>query len=598
MKTKNKKGLARLLEIAGEKKYLLIFSCVFSVVSALSMLVPYLSVYKILQHLLQNATDISKTNYHLLTSWGWIALIGLGIGLITLYCSTIFSHVAAFNILYKLRIKVSEHIGKLSLGFLNSSSTGAIKKTMEQNIEKIESFIAHTIPDIIGVVATIIFMFAIFFSLNVWLALVVLLIITVAFSMQIFIFFGKKSKDMVRYYFDSQETMSASAVEYVRGIPVVKIFSQSVNSFRNFVKEINTYKDYALKVCDMYESPLVRFAVLLNSIVIFLLPIGILLWYHTPQTLAFATVWLFFIIMSPGLSTPLFKFMHLGSSTKEIDEGVKRIDDILNVKPYPQTSNPQVPENYTVEFHNVSFSYDDKSENKVYALKNVSFIAKEHQTTALVGASGSGKSTIASLIPRFWDVKEGFVTIGNVNVKDILQKDLMNLVSFVFQDTFLFLDTIANNISMGNGDADMQDIIQASKLAQCHDFIMNLKDGYNTRIGEEGINLSGGERQRICLARAIYKNAPILVLDEATAFSDTENEKKIQTAINNLMQNKTVIIIAHRLTTIKNADKIVVMDKGRISQQGNHNELIDKEGVYKNMWQAFTSALTWKLEQQ
>ena len=593
---KNKKGIARLLEIAGQKKSLLIASGVLASVSAAAMLVPYLSVYKILEELLQNAADITSINSALMKSWAWIALIGLAVGLITLYASLMASHVAAFNILYGLRIKISEHIAKLPLGFITSSSTGAIKKTMEQNVEKVETFVAHTIPDFVGVIASLVLMFAVFFSLNVWLALVCLVVIGVSLYLQFSIFFGKEAEKIVKTYYDTQESLSSSAVEYVRGMPVVKIFSQSVNSFKDFTKQINNYKTTALKICDLYEKPMIRFVVGLNSVVTFILPFGILLSEHSASAVSFAVVWLFFIIMSPGLASPVFKLMYLGSSTKEIDEGVQRIDKILNVKPHSEPSNPQIPSSYDIKFQDVCFSYDPDADKENYTLQNINFTAENGKITALVGASGSGKSTLASLIPRFYDVNAGAVLIGGVNIKDIANSELMNMVSFVFQDTFLFFDTIAENISAGQSTANIERIIASAKKAQCHDFIMSLPDGYQTRIGDKGINLSGGERQRICLARAVMKNAPILVLDEATAFADTENEQLIQKAINNLVKDKTVIMIAHRLSTIKNADKIIVLDKGMIAQKGTHSSLLQTEGIYNNMYKAFTQSRQWQIK--
>lgn len=592
---KNKKGIARLLEIAGQKKSLLILSGTLASVSAAAMLVPYLSVYKILEELLQNAADITHINAVLMKSWAWIALIGLAVGLVTLYASLMASHVAAFNILYGLRIKISEHIAKLPLGFITSSSTGAIKKTMEQNVEKTETFIAHTIPDFVGVIASLILMFIVFFSLNVWLALVCLVVIGVSLYLQFSIFFGKNAAKIVKTYYDTQESLSASAVEYVRGMPVVKIFSKSVNSFKDFTRQINNYKRLAIQMCDLYEKPMMRFVVGLNSVVAFILPFGILLFNHSASAISFAVVWLFFLIMSPGLASPVFKLMYLGSSTKEIDEGVQRIDKILSIKPNPETSNPQLPKDYDIKFENVCFSYNQDMKTEDYTLKNINITAEKGKITALVGASGSGKSTLASLIPRFYDVNAGAILIGGVNIKDIAGVQLMNMVSFVFQDTFLFLDTIANNISVGQNPANIERIIDSAKKAQCHEFIMSLPDGYQTKIGDKGVNLSGGERQRICLARAIMKNAPILILDEATAFADTENEQLIQKAINNLVKDKTVIMIAHRLSTIKRADKIVVLDGGKIAQEGNHSSLLQTEGIYKNMWEAYSQSQQWKI---
>ena len=329
---KKKTGIARLFEIAGERKGLLILSGILSAGSAACMLIPYLAVYQILSKLLYYNTDLNHIDSNILIHWGWIAFIGLIIGLILLYASLMFSHVAAFRILYGLRIKLAEHLGKLSLGYLNSSSTGAIKKTMEQNIEKIETFIAHTIPDLVNVTATVILMFFIFFSLNGWMATICLTCIILSIGLQFATFFGKKANEFMKTYFDTQEQMSASAVQYVRGMPIVKIFGQSVRSFCQFNEEIETYKRYALKVCDTYQPGMITFTVLLNSLVTFIIPAGLLLLSGNPENIALATVWLFFIIMGPGVASPIYKLTFLGSGTKEINEGVNRIDNIFAEK--------------------------------------------------------------------------------------------------------------------------------------------------------------------------------------------------------------------------------------------------------------------------
>lgn len=595
MKEKKKTGLARLFEIAGERKGLLILAGALSAASAACMLVPYWSVYEILNELLHNGGDWNRVDGALLIRWGWIAFFGLIGGLLLLYGALMSSHVAAFRILYGLRVSLSKHIGRLPLGYLNGTSTGAIKKTMEQNIEKIENFIAHTIPDMVNVVATIALMFAIFFSLDGWLAAVCLAAIAVSIVLQFSNFMGKKAQEFTRIYFDAQERMSASAVQYVRGMPVVKIFGQSVRSFRQFNAEIEAYKTYALKVCDTYQSGMIAFVVILNSLITFILPVGLLL-TGGAANIALAAVWLFFIVMGPGVASPVYKLMYLGGGTREINEGVVRIDRIFEQRPIPEAANPQRPESYDIEFRNVSFSYENKEEaTRTEALRDLTFTARQGEITALVGPSGSGKSTVANLIPRFWDVRQGEIRIGGINIKEIATEHLMDIVSFVFQDTFLFYDTLYENIAVGRPDAKREEVEAAARAAQCHNFIERLPNGYMTHIGDKGVYLSGGEAQRICVARAILKNAPILVLDEATAFADPENEYKMQQALQALIRNKTVIIIAHRLSSIISARQIVVLKEGRLVQCGRHGELSTTDGVYKKMWDAYTDAFRWQL---
>lgn len=596
-KQKTKQGLARLFEIAGQRKGLLILAGVLSAASAACMLVPYWAVYRILTELLENAGDTGGIDAGLLVKWGWIAFLGLVGGLILLYAALMASHVAAFRILYGLRVRLSEHIGRLPLGYLNGTSTGAIKKTMEQNIEKIENFIAHTIPDMVNVVATVVLMFAIFFSLDGWLAAVGLAVIAVSVILQFSNFMGKKAQEFTRIYFDAQERMSASAVQYVRGMPVVKIFGQSVRSFRQFNAEIEAYKTYALKVCDTYQPGMVAFTVLLNSLVTFFFPIGILLVGGSPGDIALAAVWLFFIVMGPGVASPVYKLMYLGGGTREINEGVVRIDRIFDRRPVPEPAEPRVPTTYDIEFRHVGFSYSNEVEaTRTEALRDISFTARQGEITALVGPSGSGKSTVANLIPRFWDVGQGEIRIGGIDIREIATERLMDIVSFVFQETFLFYDTLYENIRTGRPDATHEEVVAAAKAAQCHEFIERLPDGYATRIGDRGVYLSGGEAQRVCVARAILKNAPVLVLDEATAFADPENEWKMQQALQHLIRDKTVIIIAHRLSSIVAAQQILVLRQGQLVQSGRHEVLSKTDGVYKKMWDAYTDAFRWQLD--
>ena len=594
---KKKKGLPRLFEIAGEKKGLLILAGVLSALSACCMLIPYLAVYQVLNNLLENAGEINNVNKEYLTDWGWIAFAGLIGGLLLLYGALMSSHMAAFRILYGLRVRLSEHIGRLPLGYLNNSSTGAIKKALEQNVEKIELFIAHTIPDLVNAAATVAVMFVLFFSLNGWMAAACLLAIVISILVQFSLMFGRKSKDFFRQYFDTSEQMSASAVQYVRGMPVVKIFGQTVASFRQFSQSIYAFKKYALHVCDTYQPGMVWFTVLLNSIVTFILPVGLLLLSREPGNVVLAGVYLFFIILGPGVAAPFHKLTFLASNAREIDEGVSRLDAIFEEKPVPDPVIPQSPHKHDIRFEHVSISYENTKETtRTEALKDISFTAHAGEITALVGPSGSGKSTIANLIPRFWDVTQGAIKIGGINIREIATEQLMDRVSFVFQDSFLFFDTLYENIRVGKPDATEEEVHAAARAAQCDEFIGRLPQGYQTLIGEGGVYLSGGEEQRVSVARAILKNSPILVLDEATAFADPENEYKMQLALQELIKDKTVIIIAHRLSSIISANQIIVLKEGEIVQKGVHAELSRKEGVYKKMWDAYTDAFQWTLK--
>ncbi len=595
-KSKKKEGLARLFEIAGQRKGLLILAGVLSAGSAVCMLVPYWAVYEVLKELLTHGGNPATSDGETMIRWGWIAFGGLIGGLVLLYAALMSSHVAAFRILYGLRVRLSEHIGRLPLGYLNNTSTGAIKKTMDQNIEKIEGFIAHSIPDLVNVMATVAIMLVIFFSLDVWLTVACLVVVLLSLFLQFSNFMGKRAKEFMAIYYDAQEKMSASAVQYVRGMPVVKIFGQSVRSFRQFNAEIQAYKTFALKCCDTYQNGMIAFTVLLNSMVTFILPMGILLLQASPQSLSLAVVWLFFIIMGPGMASPVYKLTFLGGNTRDIDEGVNRIDRILEKKPVPEPVHPQVPTAYDVEFRHVSFSYENAEQGtRTEALRDVNFIAPQGKITALVGPSGSGKSTVANLIPRFWDVEQGEICIGGVDIRQIATAKLMDMVSFVFQDTFLFYDTLYENIAVGSPDATKDEVVAAAKAAQCHDFIERLPQGYDTMVGEGGCTLSGGEKQRISIARAILKDAPVILLDEATASLDPENEVEVQKAIDTLIKGRTVIAIAHRLKTIKNADRIIVLDNGRMQEEGTHDELLRKQGLYAHLWEIQESISGWKL---
>ncbi|ANY70567.1 ABC transporter ATP-binding protein [Paenibacillus sp. BIHB 4019] len=587
-----KKGIARLLELAGERRGLLAVSGIFSALSAICMLIPYVSVYFIVKELLEHAANPAAADSGLMIRWGLVALGGLLASLLLMYGGGLASHIAAFRILYGLRVKLSSHIGRLPLGWLNSTSTGAVKKTLDQNVEKVETFVAHQLPDLIHMAVTIVIMIIAMFWLNVWLAAACLIPIVLGFVLQMLMMSGSKKQESIKQYYDSLERLNGSAIQYVRGMPVIKVFGQTVFSFRQFYEDMVKYRDFCVKYTDQFQYGFLSFKVVLSSFAAFILPVGVFLLQRDPGNVAFAAVLLFFLILSPGITAPMFKIMHLASGLRDINEGVERIDKIFAEQPVPEPKFPKRPVSYEVAFQDVSFSYGQADS---LVLSNVSFVAQQGEVTALVGPSGAGKSTVASLLPRFWDVREGAIQIGGVDIRDMASEELMNTVAFVFQQTFLFYDTVYNNIAIGVPDAKPEAVYAAAKAAQCDTFINQLPQGYHTLIGEGGVYLSGGEEQRIAVARAILKNAPVLVLDEATAFADPENEFEMQLALKELTKGKTVIVIAHRLSTIRDASQIIVMDEGRIAERGKHEQLIAAGGLYSKLWNAYTAATVWRI---
>ena len=592
---KSETGFARLMEVAGRKRGLLTFGGIFSSLGTAMTMIPFISIYFILAELFNNAANPMASDGPYIIRWGLIALGGLLGGLLFIYIGSMACHIAAFRILYDMRTSLASHIGRLPLGYLTRSATGTIKKMLDLNVEKVENFIAHSLPDLIGASALIVIMMVAMFFFNIWLAIAALVPIFLAFVAQAAMFGKAGRRGWLAKYQDSLEKVSASAVQYVRGMPAIKIFGQTVHSFRQFHKDITDYRDFVVAYSDGFENSYGAFRALLVSLPVFILGGGALLISREPNNLAVALVFLSFIVVVPGLRSPLFKLMHFTAQTKHIDEGLRRVDLIFGQRPTPETTAPRVPESYEVTFKNVVFSYNSDAATRLEALSDVSFTAPQGGVTALVGPSGSGKSTVANLIPRFWDVTEGSISIGGVDVRDIATEQLMDIVSFVFQDSFLFYDTILENIRMSRPSATREEVIAAAKAAQCHDFISELEKGYDTMIGEGGTFVSGGEEQRINVARAILKDTPILVLDEATAFADPDNEHRMQVALSTLMQGKTVIVIAHRLSSVRRANQIIVLEEGHIAQRGTHDDLLAAGGLYSKMWTAFVSSAGWRI---
>ncbi|MDR1585856.1 MAG: ABC transporter ATP-binding protein/permease [Treponema sp.] len=586
-------GIARLWELALTKKALVFTACVLSVLSIAVSFTPFGAVYLIIRELVSHYGNLSALDTERITRLGWLAFGGSAAAVLLTFFALLCSHVAAFTTLYKLKLDFTRHIASLPLGFHTENSTGKIRKVVDENIEKLEGFIAHQLPDLAGSFAMPVITLIILMVFDWRLGLASLLPIVLSYLIQMAAFSGKAARTFIAHYQDSLEDMNNSAVEYIRGISVLKAFNQTIYSFRRFHETIKTYGKFVRDYTNSFENHMTLFMLVINHVYLFLIPVILLISGKVGDYPAFALASVFYLIFSVTIPTPFTKLMYVAQIGKQIADGIERMDRMLDTPPLAETASPKTTDEYSVSFENVSFSYDKGKETPTLA--DVSFTAKQGELTALVGPSGSGKSTIAHLIPRFYDTDGGAVKIGGVDIRDMASEYLMGIVSFVFQDVFLFKQSIMDNILIGNRNAARGEVIAAAKAAQCHEFIEKLPSGYDTVIGTKNIHLSGGERQRVVIARAILKNAPIIVLDEATAFADPENEQKIQAAFEELMKNKTVIIIAHRLSTVRGADKIVVADQGRIAEEGRHEDLVKSGGRYSRMWEQYTGAMNWTL---
>lgn len=573
---KQKTGIGRLLQIAGKRKRLLICSAVLAVLHALLTIVPYLLICAIIKELLSPAVNTGLIQGYI--GWCVVAVIA---AYALLYASGIASHIAAYNILYELRRQMAEKLGRLPLGFINSQHSGTLKKIMADDVERLENFIAHSIPDFVKGLALPLVMLAYLFTVD-WRLALASCVPVILLAVVIPLLFNRQRRDLITAYHQSIEGMNAAIVEFVRAMPVIKIFGHTADGFEKYSGAVNRFRQMVLEWNKHSSASFGIFISFISNATLPVLALGLYLYFSGGLTLP---VFFLFLILGVGYIRPLFALPNLGSQLSVISYGVKRLDDILFSQEQETTGDQQLDDDYSITFDHVSFSYDGSTK----VLNEVSFHVPQGSITALVGPSGSGKSTAAQLVARFWDVQRGCILIGKRDIREVRPEMLMEQVSFVFQDSFMFHQSIYENIRMGM-DKTEADIIRAAKAAQCHDFISRLPKGYQTRWGAAGVQLSGGEQQRIQLARAILKDAPILVLDEATAFSDPENEFLIQQAFSKLIRNKTVIVIAHRLSTITGSDQIVVMEKGRIAGKGTHEELLQRCSLYESMWNAHTRA--------
>ena len=587
---KRKTGLARLIEIAGTKRRLLIGAMLLAVITAIVQFVPIIAVYNILIELAEHALDPSLIDKTYIWLWSYIALGAFfAFGVLT-FASLMLSHIAAFNILYEIRMQLVQKMVRLPLGFFSRRASGELKKIMSDDVERIELFIAHHIPDIVTALLFPLILVSYMFAVDWRLAIVVLAVLAMAFYVMGRMYTGKKIREVSKRYVETLGRMNASIVEYIRGIQVVKTFTESTNAYRKLNDDIKEYRKFANEVNVQYQPTYVGFLTILSSALLFIIPVAVWLLVGSASYATFVPVLLMFLFFGVAVFFPVLKLLWIGSFLNQNNMGVQKIDDILYMDEIEEPDIPRHPKDASVEFRNVSFAYDTTP-----ILKAISFISHPGTITALVGPSGAGKSTVAMLAARFWDVQSGEILIGGVPVKEIPTSVLMDNVAFVFQDNMLFFDTIEENIRMGNKTATFEEVARAACAAQCHEFIESLPNGYQTLVGEGGIYLSGGEAQRIALARAILKDSPIILLDEATAFADPENEGKILAAFSHLIKGKTVLVIAHRLSTITNADRILYVDKGVIAEQGTHEQLLALKGEYARMWETYNRAKRWTI---
>ncbi len=583
--------LSKLQSYMTGRKALLPAALTLSAISALIGMVPYILIWFIIRELF-TAGKFFSTEVIITYSW-WTA--GTAISSVALYFAALsLSHLAAFRVEANIRKLAMQKILRMPLGFFDNNTIGRIRKIIDDNAGITHVFLAHQMPDLAATILMPLTVLILIFVFDWRLGFACLIPVVISTLIMSFMM-GKKGRYFMNNYMTSLEEMSTEAVEYVRGIPVVKVFQQTVFSFKNFHNSIIKYKKMVFDYTKLWEKPMSAYTVIINGFVFFLTPAAILLINNNENYTLIILDLILYVLITPVFSHSIMRSMHLNQAFGQASEAIDRIENLTFVELPPISASPEHIINHDITFNNVSFSYPGA---KHKAVDEISFYIPTGKTIALVGASGSGKTTIARLVPRFWDAGEGKILIGGTNVKDIDPKELMNNISFVFQNTRLFKTTLLDNIKFGNQSASIEEIERAVDLAQCREIINKLPDGLNTKIGTEGIYLSGGEQQRIVLARAILKNAPIIVLDEATAFTDPENEHLIQQTLKKLTKGKTVLMVAHRLTSVIEADNILVINKGKIFEQGTHRELLEKNGIYTNMWNEYQQSVNWTIKKE
>lgn len=588
-KLKKQSSLARLFEYAGNYKYLTILSWIFSVVSAWIALVPFYYIWKVIKEVLEVAPHYENAGN--IADYGWHA-VGFAILSMALYiCGLMCSHLSAFHVQANIRSQLMHHIMTLPMGFMDSDGSGKFRKIVNESSEATETYLAHQLPDQAGAIATPVGLLVLLLMFDWRLGLLSLIPVAAAFlimgSMT-----GQRMKDKMTEYQNALEEMSSEAVEYVRGIPVVKTFGQTVFSFKRFQYSIEKYEKWTIAYTKELRLPMTFYTMIINAAFAVLIAVTFYVVSRGGENDTFLLNLLFYIIITPIITVTLNKIMYASENQMIVEDALKRINGILEKKPLAEAAEKAAPKDMSITFDHVSFRYEDAAKN---ALHNINLEIREGEHVAFVGPSGGGKSTLASLIARFFDTTEGQIKIGGVNVRDIPSEQLMNMVSFVFQDSKLLKMSIYDNVRMGRKDATREEVMEALKNAQCEDIIGKLPDGIDTVIGAKGTYVSGGEAQRLSIARAMLKNAPVLILDEATAFADPDNEAKVQQAFSKLSEGKTVIMIAHRLSSVVDADRICVLKDGEIVESGTHKELTEMTGLYAHMWNEYNKSVRWKV---
>ena len=591
--TQNKNKFIRLLNYSGNYKYLTIVGMFLSALSAICLLVPFVYIWNVVNALLAVAPDFTKAQN--LDVYAINAFTFAVLGIILNFFGLMGTHLSAFKNEKNMKDAAIKHLLKLPLGYFSNHTSGGLRKIIDYSTAKTEIFLAHQLFDLTGAIVTPIIFLILLFSFDWRLGLICLIPIILCFVFM-YPMFSKESRNSMEKYEKYLEEMNGEAVEYVRGIPVTKAFQQSIYSFKNFINAIKNYGKFSAEYSMSTHIPMTAFTVSINGFFALLIPAGILLAGSVVDVKFFAN-FMFYIIFTPICAVMMMKIMTVSQDWMLASCALDSIEAILNECPLVDPINPQKPKNHSIEFEGVYFDYEN-ADGDEHILNDVNLKINENETVALVGPSGGGKTTIASLIPRFWDVNQGSIKVGDVDVRSISTKELMKNISFVFQNTTLFKDSIYNNVAIGRKGASRDDVKKALSLTQCDDIIDELPDGINTVIGSEGTYLSGGQQQRIALARAVLKDAPIIILDEATALADPENEYLIQKAISEITKDKTVIMIAHRLSSVKNVDKIYVVENGRIVEEGNHHTLIDSGGIYSRMWDEFNQSIQWKVKSE
>lgn len=584
---KKQSNLSRLMGYAGSHRFLTYASWMLSAVSALIALVPFWYIWRILKEVLDTAPNFE--NAQNLPYYGWMAVLFAVVSVLVYIGGLMCSHVAAFRVATNLRIKTVHHITKLPLGFVESFGSGKLRKIVNESSGATENYLAHQLPDKAGAIATPCGLLILLFVFDWRLGLLSLIPVVLGFAIMMSMT-GKKMAEKMKEYQNALDEMSNEAVEYVRGVPVVKTFGQTVFSFKKFKDSIDNYGKWVIAYTKQMRMPMMFYTAAINGVFVFLIA-GALFFTQNGVTNKFLLNLLFYIIITPVISLTLTKIMFMSENGMIVADAMERIDSVLNLKPLSKPVSPEKPKDSSVELCDVCFSYDGKSD----VIKDVSLRIAPGQTVAFVGPSGGGKSTLAGLIVRFFDPHSGCIKIGGADVKNIAKEELMNTVSFVFQNSRLIKASILENVLMGKPEATKEEVLAALKEAQCTDIIEKLPNGVDTVIGTKGVYLSGGEQQRIAIARAMLKNAPIIVLDEATAFADPDNEVKVQAAFNELTKGKTVIMIAHRLSTVANTDCIYVIENGRIAECGKRDALCSKGGLFAKMWKDYQTSAQWKV---